>query len=246
MKNKFGKIKSKILKKVTDLYTDNNKKELKDILSIINEDKNFKELYLFYEEIENLDMTHPGSAELYVESIIPLLSSKLKSVSETNKKLNKYIKDVIAEDNELYDNLDILAEEDTMFNLDKKVLSKQKLIEHLKKEKIKDEVVVESYTDNEKLLATVLTNNFNVLFNSIMNENDKTKFKELLGMNQDEITNQINEMRTEIIDKVEKLLSESVNEEFNYKLRTVKSDVLNTKPTRYNLYKLEELKNGLN
>jgi len=246
MKNKFGEIKSKLLKKVTDLYEENNKKDLKDILSIINEDKNFKELYLFYEELENLNVTYPGSAEVYVETITPLLSDKIKSINETTKKLNKYIKDVIIEENQLYNNLDKLIEEDTIFNIHEKVISKQKLVEHLKKEKtIETEEIVESYTHNEKLLAAILANNFNVLYGSSLNENEKLKLKEILSLSTEDIKVRIDEMKNEVLNKIEKILSESVDNQLNEKLSTVKKEIINTSPTKLNYYKLTELKNGL-
>ena len=50
---KFGAIKTKILNKLTESYASENKAEIKDILTTIKEDKHFKEMYLFYEEIEN-------------------------------------------------------------------------------------------------------------------------------------------------------------------------------------------------
>ena len=51
--NSFGKIKSKILHKLGESYVSGNKSEMKSILKTIKENKDFKEMYLFYEEIEN-------------------------------------------------------------------------------------------------------------------------------------------------------------------------------------------------
>lgn len=246
MKNNFGAIKSKLLKKVTELYSDGNKKDIKNIISVINENKDFKELYLFYEEIENLNISFPGSAELYIEIVTPLLSNKLKNITETTKKLSKYIDDVTLEENELYNHLDVISEEDNIFNIHKKVTAKQKLIEHLKKEKIeKEEIVIENFTQNEKLLAAILSNNFNVIYNSLMNENEKESLKQILSFKDDELKEKINEIKTEVIGKVDMLLSESTGQELNEKLNNVKKEVLNTSPTRLNYYKLLELKNGL-
>ena len=66
---KFGVIKSKMLSKITESYTQQNKKEVKNILNTINENKDFKEMYLFYEEVEKMDLSCPESAQLYVETI---------------------------------------------------------------------------------------------------------------------------------------------------------------------------------
>ena len=51
--NKFGVIKTKLLNKLTESYAKENKAEIKNILTTIKENKDFKEMYLFYEEIES-------------------------------------------------------------------------------------------------------------------------------------------------------------------------------------------------
>lgn len=136
MKNSFGEIKSKTLKKLTELYENNNKEEIKEFLSLIFENKDFQELYLFYDEAENLHLEYPGTAEAYVDDIQPLLKEKIKNIQETCEKLSKYLKDVVVENNELYDNLDILLETTTINNLDKKVIAKRKLIDFFSEKKI--------------------------------------------------------------------------------------------------------------
>ena len=64
---KFGVIKTKILNKLTESYANENKAEIKDILTLIKENKEFKEMYLFYEEIENKYIEDKETAKLYVE-----------------------------------------------------------------------------------------------------------------------------------------------------------------------------------
>ena len=55
---KVGVIKSKLLKKLTETYSTDNKVEMKNILKLVKENKDFKDLYLFYEEMENKYITH--------------------------------------------------------------------------------------------------------------------------------------------------------------------------------------------
>ena len=45
--NKFGVIKTKLLNKLTESYAKENKAEIKNILTTIKENKDFKEMYLF-------------------------------------------------------------------------------------------------------------------------------------------------------------------------------------------------------
>jgi hypothetical protein len=245
MENTFGKIKSKLLQKLTESYETNKKDEIKNILSIIKEDKNFSELYLFYDDVENLELSYPGSAELYVETIQPLLNEKSKSVSQTCKKLSNYLNDVDVETNHLYENLDILSEPVTLNNVDKKVMAKKKLIEHLETKKEIVETKQTNYTANEKLLLSFLSNDFNSYFSRTLSEEDKTKLKQILKLNNEELIKQSNQLSEEILQKVQTILTESTDEDLKDKLKNVQKEVQNITPTKYNYYKLLELKNGL-
>lgn len=245
--NNFGKLKDKILKKLTESYSKNEKSEIKKILKLIKEDKEFKEMYLFYEGIENLELSLPGSAELYVESIEKILPEKTQLINETYKKINKYVSDVEIEHNELYESLDILSEKTSLSNLDKKVLSKKKLIEHLSKKKEKNEVGVPTvFSENEKLLMSVLSNNFNVLYNNTLNESDREKLKEILSINNEELTVKVSELKESIFNDVEKLLSESSDKDLITKLDVVKNEVKSMDVNKYNYYRMLQLKDGLN
>lgn len=245
--NNFGKLKDKILKKLTESYSKNEKSEIKKILKLIKEDKEFKEMYLFYEGIENLELSLPGSAELYVESIEKILPEKNQLINETYKKINEYVSDVEIEHNELYESLDILSEKTSLSNLDKKVLSKKKLIEHLSKKKEKNEVSVPTvFSENEKLLMSVLSNNFNVLYNNTLNESDREKLKDILSINNEELTVKVNELKESIFNDVEKLLSESTDKDLINKLDVVKNEVKSMDVNKYNYYRMLQLKDGLN
>jgi hypothetical protein len=241
MKLKFGKLKSAYLEKMLESYKNDDKKTLKELMNKIYENKDFRELYLLYEDIENKEIKDKEVAEYYVNELSKFLKEKRSNLT----KIKESLIDEIHEYNDVYKNLDTLSEEDSIFNIQEKFTAKKNLIEHLMKEKNKEEKLIESYTQNEKLLASILTNNFNVLYNSTMNENEKEKLKEILSLTTEDITNKIVEIKNEVLNKVEKLLSESVNTELTEKLNTVRNEVLNTSPSRFNYYKLLELKNGL-
>ena len=137
--NKFGVLKSKILKKLTESYSNKNKNEVKDILNTIKENKDFKEMYLFYEEIENKYFDDKEIAKLYVEEIQSVLKDKSDKIASFSKDLNTKLKDVEINENELYSNLDLLVQSENLSNVDKKIIAKKKLVEHLttKKEIVK-------------------------------------------------------------------------------------------------------------
>ena len=244
--NNFGKLKDKILKKLTESYSSGNKNDMKNIIKLIKENDDFREMYLFYEGIENLELTIPDSAQLYVESIENILIEKQDLIKETCKKLEKYLSDVEVDLNPLYESIDVLSEKTKLTNIDKKVIAKKKLIEHLSKPKQKSINENSQYSENENLLMAVLTNNFNVVYESTLSEEDKETLKSILSMNDDILIQKTTELKEDIFNDVEKILSESIDSELSDKLNSVKEQVSLMEVTKYNYYKMLELKNGLN
>jgi hypothetical protein len=243
--NSFGKIKTKILGKLTESYSSKDKTEMKKILKKIKENKDFREMYLFYEEIENKYFEDKDVAKLFVEELSSVLKNKSKNIVEFCKSLNKTLKDVNTQDNEIYSILDQLSEEDTLNNLDKKVISKKKLYEHLITKKEIKESEKSVHTPNESFLNAVLVNNFNVLFNNNLNEEQKETLKGILSMSSDELDFKTKELKESLVSKIDTLLNESTDTEMKSKLNDVKEEVTGKESSRINYFRLIELKNGL-
>ena len=242
----FGKLKSKLLTKLTESYNSGNKNEIKGLIKKIKSNKNLVEVHNFYEEMENTYFQHIDSAKLYVETLEPHFINRMKLISGDCKDLNKLLKDVVSESNELYECLDILSEENNIHNISKKIESRKKLIDFLVTEKPK-KVVEESSVriDNDSLLNAVLVNNFNIKFSDFLNESQKESFSKIMSMSNEELINEMSLVRTELNSKIENLLGESTDDVMVEKLKKVKSDVNESEITKYNYYKLTELKNGL-
>ena len=116
--NNFGKIKTKILAKITESYSSNNKNEMKEILKTIKENKDFKEMYLFYEEIENKYFEDKDVAKLYVEELSNILKNKSKNITEFCDSLNKKLGKIEINENDLYTTVDQLLEDDNLNNIE--------------------------------------------------------------------------------------------------------------------------------
>ena len=101
--NKFGELKTKMLTKLTESYTKENKTEVKDILKTIKENKDFKEMYLFYEEIENKYIEDKETAKLYVEGVSTMLNQESNDLSVFCESLNKKLGNIEITTNELYE-----------------------------------------------------------------------------------------------------------------------------------------------
>lgn len=243
--NNFGKIKTKILRKLTESYSSNNKSEMKNILKTIKENKDFKELYLFYEEIEGKYFEDKETAKLYVEELNSMLKVKSKNLQEFCKVLDTQLGEMDIQENEIYSTIDSLLEEDTLSNLDKKVTSKKKLVEFLTtKKEIKESEKV-TFTANENLLHAVLANNFNVLYSNNLTEEQKDELKNIISLTDEELEVKTSELKESILNKVGSLINESSDSDLTSKLNKVKGEVEEMSPSKYNYYRLTQLKGGL-
>jgi len=247
--NKFGALKSKLLNKLTESYANENKTEIKNILTTIKENKDFKEMYLFYEEIENKYIEDKETAKLYVEGLNTYFGQPIGNWDSLNmfcESLNTKLGEVEIETKELYESLDMLSEKDSLSNIEKKVIAKKKLVEHLTTKKEIKESKDSTIVPNETLLQAVLTNNFNVLYSNTLSESQKEELKNILSISHDDLITKSNELQESIINQVSTLLSESNDSDLTTKLNKVKDEVSQMTTSKYNYYRLTELKNGLN
>lgn len=242
---KFGDIKSKMLTKLTESYSKQNKEEMKSMLNLIKENKDFKELYLFYEEIENKHFEDKEVAQLYVEQISSMLKERKPLDNKFINKLSSTLKDVEINENEVYNSLDMLCEEDSLLNIDKKVLSKKKLVDYLLTKKNVVENTGIKYVENEALLHSVLTNNFNVLYDNTLSESEKDELKNILSLSQEDLTNKTTELKESINLQIENLLKESSTDDLKNSLDKVKEEIKTMDTSKHNYYRLTQLKNGL-
>ena len=247
--NKFGVIKTKLLNKLTESYAKENKAEIKNILTTIKENKDFKEMYLFYEEIESKTISDKETAKLYVEGLSTYFNQPIGNWNNLNifcESLNKKLGNEEVTTNELYESLDILSEKDSLSNIEKKVIAKKKLVEHLTTKKEITESKETTLVPNETLLNAVLANNFNALYSNTLSESQKEELKNILSISYDDLITKSNELAESVIKQVSTLLSESNDTDLSNKLKAVKDEVSQMSPSRYNYYRLNELKNGLN
>jgi hypothetical protein len=244
--NKFGVIKTKLLNKLTESYAKENKAEIKNILTTIKENKDFKEMYLFYEEIEGKTISDKETAKLYVEGLSTILTQSKENLNVFCESLNKDLDSTEVASNEIYEALDTLTESDKLSNIEKKVIAKKKLVEHLTSKKEINESKEATLVPNETLLNAVLANNFNVLYSNTLSESQKEELKNILSIPYEDLITKTGELKESIIGQVSTLLSESNDADLSTKLKAVKDEVTQMYPSRYNYYRLNELKNGLN
>jgi hypothetical protein len=239
----FGKIKSSIIKKVYDLYTSGDNHGIKEIIKLIKENNELKTLYLFYDEMENKTILDKSLAESYVDGIERILKDKV-----CNFKDLKLSFDVESQKNytPIYESLDILSEDETLQNIENKIRAKNHLVEHLMLEK---PPIVESsgseFTPNQRLLCTILANNFNSQYMESLTEEESKYLREILSLTGTELNNQMLELKESSLLEINKLLNESDDTDFKLKLEQTKSEIESISTSRYNYFRLKELKNNL-
>jgi hypothetical protein len=205
-------------------------------------------MYLFYEEIENKYFDDKEIAKLYVEGLNTYFGQPMGNWNDLNvfcESLNKKLGLVEITSNELYESLDVLSEKDSLSNIEKKVIAKKKLVEHLTTKKEVNESKQVTYSQNENLLHAVLANNFNVLYSNNLNEFQQTELKTILSISNEDLVSKTTELKESILNRVGSLLSESNDNDLTTKLSKVKDEVQDMGLSKYNYYRLTQLKNGL-
>lgn len=239
----FGHVKNKVLVKLTESYgkkdfSDNLKKYFKPIMK----SDVLKEMYSLYEEIENMTFDDRETAQIYVEELSKILKEKHHDISKSIFDLNESLMDVKKVDNNLYEWLDILSTPDKLGNISNKVVAKKNLVEHLTKTKSSDELKVEQGV-NESLLNSVLVNNFNVGYDKMLTEDEKNKLKGILSLSQEEVEIKSKELQETITSKLDQLVES--DKDFKPKSDMVRKEVMEMNYSKYNLYRLGDLLEGI-
>jgi hypothetical protein len=185
-------------------------------------------------------------AKLYVETLEPQLIDRMKSIESDCKNFNKSLKGVVSEHNELYECLDVLSEENNIHNISKKIDIREKFVNFLTtKKSVKKEEELSVQFENHNLLNTVLVGNFNTKFTDFLNEEQKETFTKIVSMTESELETETQKIKSEINQKIESILKESTDSIMDEKLNKVKEDLNESELTKYNYFKMTELKKGL-
>lgn len=197
-------------------------------------------MYVFYDEIEKMHFEDKSLAESYVNTLIGILPEKNNKLIKSGLVINE---EYSQPTNPIYDLLDVLCESITLNNAKEITQTKNDLVKHLTTPKEQDSII-ENYTMNEKLLYAVLVNNFNEKYLNELTEEQQTELQEILSIDNETLSVKINQLKEETLQKVNTLLTESEGE-VTERLNDVKSEVESITTSKYNYYRLMELKNGL-
>ena len=165
---KFGELKSKIEKYLTESY---GKKNVKKDLFVFNElvlkNKNISKLYYLYDELSSKKGLSEDVANEYINQATTIYENTINKVSpNTFKELEMWVGHV--KTNNEYNNIDNLFSK-KLLNLESKILSKKTICENLQKS-----VIIE----NKEVI--------NVPINSMLNIANKTIKNFISNLNESE------------------------------------------------------------
>jgi len=235
----FGHIKNKVLTKLSNSYGKSEfKSNLKNHFKPIMENDTLKEMYSLYEELETKTFDDKDTAVLYVEELSNVLKEKYNDISETLIKMNESLSDVDSKNDKLYECIDSLSSPDKLGNISDKVISKKYLVEHLLTNKTNKTLVVKNGV-NENLLNSVLVNNFNLSYDKTLSEEDRSKLKEILSLDQESLEEKTKTIHESINGRLDDLVNEDPS--FSEKSNLVREEIQSMEISKFNLYRLEDL-----
>ena len=239
----FGTYKKAIDTILGESYS--NKKLFKEnfhiIMGAMKFSKEFREFFTSYNEIEQKTITEETNAREYINESINVLrdkATKLKKVLPIfDNIISRKLKTKKLEKNSIYESLDYLIFKTGIKSIDKRVKSKNVLLESLQNQ---DKGIKLERPLISKILAKTLASNFNKEFKSLT-ENEKKLFNEIISLDRKNIKSQFNDTKKNILENLNSLIEESKEESVLPTLVETKNSILTMTPTRKNLLSIKQL-----
>lgn len=240
----FGSIKTKIENASSEVYnTPKFKSFMKELKNHILENQDMCEIYYIYDDLSTNKGLSNDIAEDYVNESVEylqiLIESNKQKINQINNWVSKYTKSKINN----YKDIDTTVYENSIRSL-KTVLESKNNIKSVIKTIPKTNTVKESVNLPLSSMMKIATTTFNKKYENI-NEEDKTKLKELITLTPSEVKEKIKSLKEEVSSKLSKTLNESTDNELKETLSKTIEKINSSKSDLYNLYKLQELNGGL-
>lgn len=243
--NSFGHIKTKIEKLFSKGHYDKDfKRNIKEFKKHVLDQKHIAEAYFLYDELSS----QKGLNENVVDDYISESFEHLKTIIDTNKKkiqdLSEWIDSILGEGvKNNYEDIDKqIYTKNVVKNLESLIESKQRIRKNLMTTK----VVKENKLVNLPLssMLKIATNTFNKEFENL-NEEEKKEFKYLISLKGKKLTEEVNNVKNSVIEKLTKNLNESKESDLTEKIQETINKINESEETVSSLYKLQQLNKGL-
>lgn len=242
--NTFGTIKTKIEAASAEVYnTPKFKPFMKELKHHILENKDMSEIYYIYDDLTSKKGLSNDIAEDYVNESVEYLQILIESNEDVIDRIDRWVSKYTKTNTNSYKDVDTTVYENSIKSL-KFVLESKNNIKSTITSSPKTNTVTEAINLPMSSIIKIATNTFNKKYENI-DESDKEKLKDLISLSPNEIKEKIETLKESVNLKLEKTLTESADDELKNTLSKTLEKINNSKPDLYNLYKLQELNDGL-
>jgi hypothetical protein len=236
---KFGIIKSKIEKLLTESYlTKNFKSEMKTFKILVLENKNINKLFFLYDELNNNKGMNENIVNDYINECITIYENTINKISKKDINILKtWVSDIESENT--YEKIDSLFDSNVL-TIENKITNRRLIAESLKKTQTKSNDIINLPISSMVNLANKTINNY--IEN--LNESDKQDLINFLNTNEKDMEKSYQEIKENVLKKLNNMSIDSdletkqkIEESIN-KIKTEKFDKLN-------FFKLKSLNESL-
>ena len=237
---KFGLIKSKIEKLLTESYKKNSFKNTLFVFNeLVLENKNISKLYYLYDELSsNKGLNESIASELINQSVVVYENTVNKITKKNLEELSLWIGHIKTKNN--YENLDNLFST-SVLTLENKVKSKKIILENLKNSPEQTEIVKNLPVENLVNVANKTLNNF---INSLNEESKKTLTK-ILSEDENKLKLKYEILKEDVVDKLEDIKKNEVDSEVHKTIDETLNSLKNENFDRISFFKLQELNRNI-
>jgi hypothetical protein len=233
---KFGIIKSKIEKCLTNSYLNESfKKDIFIFNELVLKNKTLKEMYYLYDELSSNKGYDEDFANEFISESVKTLKEKSKKLSKSSiDEINLWLSETITDN--IYENIDNLVYTNNL-QVENKIKSKKVILESLMKSK-------EQQLDVVKLPVTKVVETANKTLEDYLNTIDETERKEIkkiLSEDNNKLSIKYEVLKEGTLDKLNDLKSTSEDVEIASKINQTINKLNNETYNRLNYYKLKEL-----
>jgi exonuclease VII small subunit len=247
--NGFAKYKQNLDTILENSY--GNKKDFKKNLSVImgamKFSKTLKEFFTLYNEIESKKFDSLEDSKLYITEATQYLKKNKKELNKVKNILDKIINDrkdaCSNEPNRIYEEIDNIVFNTNIKTIDSKIQSNKVLVESMVNKKTKKSI---DKPINPKVLSHVMSKNYEKEFGTKLTESEKDILQNTLLMTEDTVTKEFNNVKNVALTTLNKLLSESNDENISAKLVEVKNEINTLKSSKHSYIRVRGLLEDLN
>jgi len=237
---KFGLIKTKIEKLLTESYKKNNfKNEIKIFKLLVLENKKFSKLFQIYNELDKNKGMDESMANDFINECTKIYENCINKVTKKEiALLEHWTKDIRT--NNHYEKIDNMFSNDITI-LERKISSRTVIKESLKKKPV---------VNNKEIVKLPLSTMINVANKTIssfvekLDESQKNELKNLLTTPETELKSNFDFIKNEVLSKLNSL-KESVDDEIKNKINETIEKVSSEECNVLTFVKLKDLKENL-